>query len=178
MFCTICKQEKSKNEMSIRDKNAKTDGTKYKNYCKKCASEITKKWRSKKTPEELKGLNKRHYRKNKKRIQEDENYAIRCWVHSCKSRGNTSGFESRKDLCTEHLIELCHEALKKFPYLVFKQGKEKWQTPSLDRIDSNLPYSNDNVRIIPLWLNSALLDMSDSKLHELMVDYLKDHDIH
>lgn len=41
---------------------------------------------------------------------------------------------------------------------------------SIDRIDSSKPYSDDNIQVIPLWLNMAKLNKSI----DFLVPYLRD----
>ena len=173
MRCSKCQEKKTKNEMSVRDAKAKTDSKKYKTYCKSCASKITKQWKNKLSDEEKQQKHKTAYSKRKEKLKYDLDYSIRHWTSSCKKRQGKR-FEGRKNLSTEHIVQLCYEALEKFPYISFFQGKEKYQTPSLDRIDNSIPYSDDNVRVIPLWLNSAKLDMTDDKLNELILHYMKE----
>lgn len=59
----------------------------------------------------------------------------------------------------------------------FTGGSNKGLNASLDRVDSSKDYSDiANLRVIPLWLNSAKLQMSDSELNNLMKHHLGDLD--
>ena len=170
MKCSKCQEEKSLEEMSIRNKNEIKIYKKYKTYCKKCSSNLTKEWRNK-NPDKVKKLNKIAYEKIKISIDNNIDYAINYWCdHWINRSGNQ--FYSRKNINKNHLIALCQNALKIYPYLKFQQNKEKWETPSVDRIDSSKPYTNDNITVIPLWLNSAKLDMDINQLHKLIKHYI------
>lgn len=148
--------------MSVRCHKKKT----YKTYCKKCANEIAKKYRQRNPPD-----TKKQYETLKEKLKENSDFTIRYWCSSWKQRKGER-FEGRKDIPLDTLYIMVKEAMIKFPYLSCCQGKPLWATPSIDRIDNNKPYSADNIQVIPLWLNSAKLDMPIEKLHELMRDYL------
>lgn len=162
MKCNRCQEEKTTEEMSVRSHAKKT----YKKYCKKCASSITKEYR-KRNPRDT----KKDYQVLKSKLQENTDYTIRYWCNSWKQRKGDR-FAGRKDIPLDTLVYMVKDAMVKFPYLSCCQNKSLWQTPSVDRIDSSKPYSVDNIVVIPLWLNSAKLDMPIEKLHELMRDYL------
>lgn len=162
MKCYRCQEEKTLGEMSVRCHKKKT----YKTYCKKCANEMAKEYRKRNPPD-----TKKQYETLKEKLKENSDSTIRYWCSSWKQRKGER-FEGRKDIPLDTLHLMVKEAMIKFPYLSCCQGKPLWATPSIDRIDSNKPYSADNIQVIPLWLNSAKLDMSMEKLHELMRDYL------
>lgn len=146
----------------------------YRNYCKKCATAKEKTRKQNFSEEKKKKLSKIYYKTQLNKISEDLDYAIKTWCSRWKN-GNKCGNKyqsSKKNVSQKKLIELSNTALKNFPYLKFSNNKEKWETPSVDRIDSSREYSDDNIQIIPLWLNSAKLDMSENKLIELMKLYL------
>lgn len=98
---------------------------------------------------------------------------IRLWIH------RTTNKKENKFLCRDNLFQLAHEALKKFPYIKFINHMDKSATrgkcarpnsASIDRIDSSKPYSDDNIQVIPLWLNMAKLNKSI----DFLVPYLRD----
>lgn len=170
--CILCQEDKSPSEMAKTNKKYIKSG--YKNYCKKCSALRELKRRSKFSKQKKQELSLQSYKTHTNKIQSDLNYAIKSWCLRWRNRikGVSKHEESKKNVSKEKLIELANIALKKFPYLKFSNNKEKWETPSVDRIDSSKEYSDDNIQIIPLWLNSAKLDMSENKLIELMKSYL------
>ena len=143
----------------------------YKTWCKKCASKETKEWRLK-HPERYENLKNEQYKKNKARKMSDNDYAIRQWCSNWKKRQGDR-FEGRSSIGLDFLVSLMEESIKRFPYIHCRPGRSLWETPSVDRIDPSKPYSEDNIVVIPLWLNSAKLDMPLEKLHDLMKDYLE-----
>jgi hypothetical protein len=162
MNCSRCQEEKTQDEMSVRSRSKKT----YKKYCKKCAALMTKEY-IKRNPRDT----KKDYQVLKSKLQENTDYTIRYWCSSWKQRKGDR-FAGRKEIPLDTLVYMVKDAMVKFPYLSCCQNKPLWQTPSVDRIDSSKPYSVDNIIVIPLWLNSAKLDMSLDKIHELMKDYI------
>jgi hypothetical protein len=167
MQCSRCQEQKSLEEMAVRNK---AKGS-YKTWCKKCASKETKEWREKQPLERLKKQQKKQYAKHKSRKITDDEYAIRVWCSNWRRRQGAR-FSSRLSIDIDYLVSLMKDAIKKYPYLHCRPSRSLWETPSVDRIDSSKPYSEDNIVVIPLWLNSAKLDMPLEKLHELMREYL------
>lgn len=82
-------------------------------------------------------------------------------------------FESRSTLSKEGLIIKCFEAFQKFPEInfCFSKNDNRSNMASLDKIDAHKPYSDDNVEVLPLWLNSAKLDSSKEELYKKIIDF-------
>lgn len=151
--------------------------------CKKCHSEEEKVRRSKKTKEELKSLSDTHYKTKLKKLSvldeenpQDLEYAISRWCTVNINRNSEKRFKSRKDLNREQLKELCYKAKELFPYITFNNSRKGEYTSafwaSLDRVNPNKPYADDNIIVVPLWLNSAKLDSSYEEMFNLfdMID--------
>jgi len=166
MKCSRCQEEKTLEEMAVRNKKKGS----YKTWCKKCATIETRQWRER-HPERATKLGRFQYEKNKARKMSDNDYAIRQWCSDWKKRPGEK-FEGRASIGLDFLVSLMKDGIKKFPYLHCRPGRSLWETPSVDRIDASKPYSEDNIVVIPLWLNSAKLDMPLEKLHGLMREYL------
>lgn len=89
----------------------------------------------------------------------------------------------RKHLTKDFLKEKALEGLKKFPYMKFvhinKNKKNHSAHPfsaSLDRINPNLGYQEDNIQVIPTWLNSAKLNCPVEILIPLLRDFVKNYE--
>lgn len=180
-FCPVCKISKAIDLFRKRSKSK----TGYDYICKECHSKKQKnRWRLK-SFEEKKSLNKKYYTSHRSKLKNlSLGKLINRWAQLILNRKYTCGnrtssvsknrFVSRQSISKKILISKAIKGLKLFPYMSFLNfrgdGNEMCYA-SLDRIDSNLPYSNNNIQIIPYWLNSAKLNGSIGKLHELIRDY-------
>lgn len=155
-----------------KDKMSVSNG-KIRNICKACRCNEEKNRRAKKTKEELKEISAKHYRTQIERFAaldefdpEEIEIVIHRWAVKNRIRNSESKFKQRMNLDLENLKMLCYKAREIFPYITFnnKRSKDsKWDTftwASIDRIDPTLPYRDDNILVVPLWLNSAKLDFS------------------
>jgi hypothetical protein len=113
------------------------------------------------------------YYKKKNRLNKLSNIeSIPYWVTRIRSR-----LKERQNLTKEHLVDLSKKGLNLYPYIVFNSKGKRAYFASLDRIDSNKGYIKKNVQVIPLWLNSAKLDLSEIELKKLMKGYLDNETI-
>ncbi len=168
--CRSCDREKPINEMCIG-----------KLLCKKCHCVNEKKRRDSWSDEERKIQYKRIHKlakdaKHKLSLSSDTLKKINFWIKNIFQRARESKqFESRKTISEEILREKCLESLKKFPEINFcfiaGSGSLRADMASLDRIDCSKPYSDENIQIIPLWLNSAKLDLTEEELCDKIINF-------
>lgn len=164
-ICSTCKIEKELSEFGY-DKRTK-DNKRY--QCKKCTRDYNNNWINN-NKEKYKKTYYKNYSIHKDKARNDKDYSIKAWAMKWRStRRKIKFMASRKNVSLDYLIELANKALLIFPYLQFAFGnKNKAYTASVDRIDSKKPYSNDNIKIIPFWLNSAKLDLNEEEFKELI----------
>jgi hypothetical protein len=138
-------------------------------------------WRDKLSGKEKKEYYKLKHqalREKKKKIASDslpQEDQINFWVTNILNL-NTKRHDERKSLCRESLKEKCRAAKEKFPDLIFYfvkgVSKQRLWLASLDRIDSNLGYTDDNVQVIPLWLNLAKSDSTQDEIDDILYSYV------
>ena len=156
----------------------------YKTICKKCHSEseinrLSKISREKKRETSVKEYNKIKEKRKKAALNElPIEESIKIWIDNVIKRKCSGGkFSSRKNLCRKNLMEKCLKAKELYPYIVFCYveglGLKRSMIASLDKIDSLKEYSDDNIQVIPLWLNSAKLDLNQDELDDLIISYIK-----
>jgi len=149
--------------------------------CKNCHRLCEKIRREKMTPERRKEIGTRNYLKQVERNSnldeskdEDLKTCIKLWIQTNTNRRTEGRFKERKGLDRKNLTNLCFVAKTIFPYITFNNNRKKDKTAhcwaSLDRIDPNKPYTDDNVVVVPLWLNSAKLDSDYFELFKLVDD--------
>ena len=95
---------------------------------------------------------------------------INKWAMQNRNRASENRFKQRKDLDLENLKLLCYKARELFPYITFnnrRDGRNSQTWASIDRVDPTKPYSDDNIIVVPLWLNSAKLDSSYPELFDI-----------
>jgi hypothetical protein len=179
--CPVCKKEK---DITLFRKRSKSK-TGYDYICKVCHSEKQKeRWHSKSNKEKT-AISKQLYKKHRLKLatatlEEQISY----WAskilsrHQClttkASKKSSERFKTRENLSKGFLVMKAKEALQIFPYLSFFNTRgdgNEMAYASLDRIDSNKPYSEENVRVIPLWLNSAKLNGEQSTLDSYIKEY-------
>lgn len=96
--------------------------------------------------------------------------------HWCNRTLSKQGLKSNRTRCAvskDLLKTLCHRSIEHFPYITFNNFTGvggKWHWASIDRIDSTKGYTDDNIVVIPLWLNSAKLDTTFNNLLDLIKD--------
>lgn len=104
---------------------------------------------------------------------------ITLWIGRVKTKGNKI---NRDGLSKEFLRKAAMEGLKRFPYMIFNYRKEEVLTrttgghpfsASVDRKDPKLGYSEDNVEIIPLWLNNAKYNCEMEDLIPLLKHFVE-----
>lgn len=125
------------------------------NKCKKCCKEANKKYqqkyRKKCVLESLTSLDKRII------------FWCRKWrrggTHSYKSEARKELNKTKKLVDLDILIQLCKNSLIEYPYISFYNNTPEYNSPSVDRIDNKLMYSDTNIQIIPFWLNLAKCQM-------------------
>lgn len=92
--------------------------------------------------------------------------------------------DGRRHLSKSFLKEKAMEALEKFPYIRFlhkcpgvgqKNNSYHPFSASLDKIDPKLGYDEDNVQVIPMWLNEAKLNSSMEELIPLLRDFIDNY---
>lgn len=171
--------------MAIKIRKCRVCGTlenlvKNKNLCKECHNaESLKRWHLL-SFEKKKEKGRIGYLKIKEKnislSQNDIDFCVRKWIMKWKNRWVESDFlASRKNLDIDQLIILAKQGLEKFPYMDFSIDKKSKQAywASVDRIDSDLDYSNiNNLQFVPFWLNSAKMDLSINELKEVMRQFL------
>lgn len=154
-FCHKCKKLVINNEMTKR-------GT----YCKKCHSNNEKERRSKMSSDEIKENSRKSYKKYRQKYAEitDEDEMIRLWVLKWRTANGKTRHNGRKNISFDFLFLKCKQSLKVFPYMTFKnileEGTKRAFFASVDRINPASEYSESNIVVVPLWLNSAKLDMT------------------
>ena len=175
IYCSTCKEIKQEHEMCF------VKG-KMRNKCKSCHTRDNTINRAKKSDEHLKEVSKRTYRKRKERISSGfytEDELIRIWCRKARTKSGLKNSRTRENLSVGVLYEKALIAKQMFPYITFNNSRlnnDHHNWASLDRIDSSKGYEDDNVIIVPLWLNSAKLNMTYKQLLDLIstipTDYL------
>lgn len=163
--CIYCKETKLEQEF-VRYK------TTIRNECKRCKANAERKRRQNRSEQEQKELNQRNYKRQKELLpKRSTDQLINLWCTRQLKRKNLN----RSSLSREFLIDQCKLARRKFKYIVFDLSQTRYRglLASIDRIDSSKGYTEDNIQVIPLWLNSAKLDLPIDYLHELMESYLE-----
>lgn len=169
--CSLCKKRKPLDDFGSA--NHTKDGKR--SHCRKCRSKREKKYRKSSV---WYSKQCRHSYSNKmKKAKNNKEYDIRLWATIWKSRPKENPhrlvqqkfLDSRKAIPIDTLVDLAKEALNHFPYMQFAhKTKTRGYTASIDRIDSSKPYTKDNIKVLPFWLNSAKLDMSYEELSTLI----------
>lgn len=142
---------------------------KCRNICKACRCIEELERRSRTPKEKLTENSTKYYNNHKQRManldeftEEGLEIAIHKWAIKNRNRSSERKFKQRLNLSLENLKMLCYKAREIFPYITFINKRESTETyanwASIDRIDSKLPYSDDNIIVVPMWLNSAKLD--------------------
>ena len=150
-------------------------GNDRRNICKRCHAYREHERRTKaeianpNLVEERKQQSRDRYERKREQIKTDLDARIRFWAKQNKNRST----HNRKELSIEFVVEEAKKALEVFPYMKFLDRDNLFDTASIDRIDSTKGYTDDNIRIVTYWLNSAKMNMSEEQLKERMQHYLK-----
>lgn len=148
--------------------------------CKTCHSKRESTRRAKFNPQERENHLQKHrkwhskFRRtlNKRPIEKQAHY----WAKRTLKRALTGGrYQSRSIVPLNTLITLALKGLKKFPYMNFSsiRGVDKIaDRASLDKINPKGQYLVDNIRVVPLWLNMAKCDLTESEFKSRLKQYL------
>lgn len=153
-----------------------------KNRCKNCIKLYRQEYHIK-NKDKIKAQQKTYYKKNKKnvlRYQKEYYYSVNGKINSMY---NTSKRRAKKknmpfDLTKEWIIQqletqnhLC--ALTQLPFL-FEETENQLNpyAPSLDRIDPNKGYTQDNVRIVCSIINLSLNEFGEETFKKICESYL------
>ena len=158
LFCKQCSSFVPKNKFCF------VKGKKRRN-CKKCHAFEEKVRRLKFTEnqkiEHQKKVMDCYYKQRKSfhSLKKDDPKLIHKWVNRNKSRKDLKSKKVRR-LDYTFLKSKLEESLKIFPYMILRKiDGPKAFLASIDRINPNLDYSEDNIAIVPLWFNSGKLDL-------------------
>lgn len=171
--CNHCDETKDI-EMFVKDHNQK-DG--YRKLCKKCHCKINKKYRTKNI-EKVREQVRKSTQKIREKKKTDIEYKIHSWCVAWRNRQtgkeHKKSFKKRvlerKNIELNILKDIVKEGFINFPYMEI-QNKEKYKCLSIDRINPKIGYTNENIRAVPFWINSAKLDLEENKFKELLYDY-------
>lgn len=172
-YCRICEENKTWEEMT---KN-RTKPLGVNSECKACRRQMGRDYYKSLDVGVRSARDKSAYKRGREKyLQCDDEYLIiKHWVdHQCRRRSEKRPqYAGRRQLDKKLLFMMCLESKMHFPYITFKNIREDaqdtgWKWASLDRIDSTQPYSNDNVCIVPMWLNSAKMNMKYEELFNLL----------
>lgn len=101
------------------------------------------------------------------------NVYIKKWASSARCKKFEKENKDRKSLTQEQLINLAYEGIKLYPYIDFASVDNKKATlASLDRKDGNFGYVENNMQVIPLWLNCAKIDFSQEEFESKLNHYI------
>ena len=167
--CTKCGVEKLLSEFG---KSGKTTGTGYKSVCKVCLAHQLRNWREA-NPDKAKEQDKRTYCNNKEKIKIknkkrytnlslDEKFTQ--LVNTASKRKNIKCF-----VTVAHLYDVWQkqEGLCAYIKLPLTSEAHKFNTVSLDRIDSNKDYTVDNIQLVCVPINRMKLDYSEEQFINL-----------
>lgn len=166
--CNVCNKEKELNLFVKRTSN-KSGVT---SYCKECHKDKEANYRktfSKNKKQQIAEKQKQNYLHFRKKLESGnltQQEKIEIWLNNWYK--HKTQFPDRVNIPKETLRELAVKAINQFPYITYGnvRGKITADFASVDRIDPNLGYSVDNIRIVPFWLNSAKLNLTESQLKE------------
>jgi hypothetical protein len=154
----------------------------YRTICKECHAKKEDLRRPNINPEILKRHNIKSYDTSKKKRLDGLNgilsldEQIDLWIKKTTTRRSEKRFIERKTLCKETLKTKCLYAKVKYPDLIFcfvsGQNFNRGMIASLDKIDSSKGYVDENVQVIPLWLNSAKLDSTQEQIDDILINYI------
>lgn len=168
--CSRCGQEKLYSEYYLR-KSGTPRGTR----CKKCLCEIAKeKWAIPEYKEKCSEKRKLYHRVNRTALlgrsadyYKTKRGRVKSMMKTAKRRSNK--FCEKPDITEEFLLELlepgvCSVTGIPFSYEPIEKYKCNPYAPSIDRIDSNIGYIKQNVRMVIWQYNLMKGEISDSEL--------------
>ena len=124
------------------------------------------------------------FRKHRNEISRKSNakirklYPERMMLYSCKNRAKKKGWEFNIDESDIHIPKYC--PILNIELIPGGMGKQSFNSPSIDRIDSNKGYIKGNVRIISLRANMMKNDADLQELEEFcknVLNYINNEDI-
>ena len=152
----------------------------HRSLCKSCHAKYEKerkKIREQENPElksERIRKGREYYKQKREQIGEDLDARIYFWATQWRNTPREG--RDRSQITQKNLVELTYKGLEEFPYMLILEKDKMHITASVDRIDSKLGYTDDNIQVIPYWLNSAKLNMEDNELREYMSHFLRKED--
>lgn len=156
---------------------------KKRSYCKACHALKEKQRRLKYTEQEKNDSLKRamesyHRQRDKfKKLDKADSLLIHKWVIRNRVRRDLKSKKVR-NLDYTFLKNKLEESLKIFPYMILRKfDGPKAFIASIDRIDPNLDYSENNVVVVPLWFNSGKLDLKIIQFLDMMKIVSSNEDI-
>ena len=166
--CTCCSVEKSVTEFH----KSKTQKYGVNSKCKKCALAVTTKWSTENRDKRL--LNCRIYeKKNKESIAARTKAKRESMTLDDRLKHLIKNAKSRKEYLVSidagYLLSVYEKqnglcVYTKLPLLAIGN---QLNTMSLDRIDSNKDYTEDNVQLVCVAINRMKLDMTEDRFIEL-----------
>ena len=168
-ICTKCGVEKLLSEFG---KSGKTTGTGYKSVCKVCLAQRLRNWREA-NPNKAKEQDKRTYCNNKEKIKikNKRRYTNLSLDEKFNQLVNTAS--KRKNIKCFVTVEHLHDVWQKqkglcaYIKLPLTSEAHKFNTVSLDRIDSNKDYTIDNIQLVCVPINRMKLDYSEEQFINL-----------
>lgn len=139
----------------------------FRNECKECKAIQERIRRQTRTKEQSQIINRKNYLRQKELlISRSQTELINFW---CARQLKRKEFD-RSKISKDFLIDQCKLAKRRFKYLAFDLSRTTHRAllASIDRIDPTKGYTEDNIQVVPLWLNSAKLDLPIDFLHKLM----------
>lgn len=98
----------------------------------------------------------------------DKKTRINNWWAYLARKANARKLEGSEVLTKEIIIEIAEK--QNYKCALTEQNldpKDKWWKPSLDRIDSNLPYIKSNIRIVAWIVNHCRGDLTDEEFIDM-----------
>ena len=184
-ICRICKENKNISEFGIN--KAYSDG--YETRCKICRNKYAAIQRDKHREKTNKKYVERYHsdeefrnhrldtgkKSNKKsRLEHPEKWIL----HSAKTRAKEKGWEFNLDESDIIIPKIC--PILEIDLLPGGVGKQTFNSPSIDRIDSTKGYIKGNIRIISLRANMMKNDASLQELQKFnknIINYMNNEDI-
>lgn len=160
--CRVCLKNKNRADFSVN--NATTDGLQSK--CKECDNEYQRTRRRK--PSNIK--QRKEYSKKYREDRKDSfEWRIQQLVHAAKARARAKGRDFAITL--DDVLGLYPEdgCCPVFGFeMVFGDSNDRECSPSIDRIDSELGYTSDNIQILSWKANRMKADFTLNELKALV----------
>lgn len=160
--CNACLKSKKSTEFSVN--NATADGLQSK--CKECDREYQRVRRS--NPSII--LQRKQYGKQYREERKDSfEWRLKQLVHAAKARARTKGRDF--SITLEDVLEIYPEdnCCPVFGFeMSFGDSNDREHSPSIDRIDSELGYTPDNIQILSWKANRMKADFTLNELKALV----------